>query len=825
MSMTDAERNIALFLSWLDDEQSRERDRSNCKKFNFLMEYCMQKDKVPGTPVPRTLAGFDTRPFTVANRSADPWEQPIEEGGRIGLYRAGERVLDRQGIASALHFVHYTILKHAGIRATHLMLKTGFKICNISRSQVTNFISMCMTCSQLKLTKPMEQDVPQTAIVAIGVFDIVQVDLIDFQKVGAVPFKYIAHMRDHFSKFSKLYMLPDKSGESVLRCFKLFCAEYGPPRVFQTDNGAEFTNKDLKTFLASFPACSLRHGRPHHPQTQGLVEQANGTVKRRLAAAISEQEQSTVVDWELEITRIQFSMNTAICTSTGESPFRVLYSLDPFSRGYSSLSREVAESDPFDATVATRHSAVRSAAMGRYCVSQQKMQQKFEKLRAELRADRAEKAVCGMIVGLRIPRRLRAGLPKTTTFLPCRVHQLKSGSPGFFRVATQFGVIKKVFSLRDVLRSKAIPTDPSFYRGDAMVSLKKAVQLLKVPARFAAKVHSGVRPARQPEVSVTVPDSYASFKYSRNSCAIDVFLELTRSMSKFDVFLHQLEHLAASSEAGRRLHAFTILSMGDAMNAQDDIEPVRLLLTRELKIRRGDMTHVSRMFDIWMCPASRSTRECSECMNFRSRVQRTSSSCSRIDSHVSLTTASSPTFTTSVLEALPFRDGESNSIDFGSFLRCYFSGDALPTGATCRQCSASGLGENGERVRSRVLDSKSVPQVFMVDIGVWSKGLAGTPIATFKMNDSVVLPFRDGAGPMIMMLTYDLVATVLGDGTHFRLVVRPRNQDLKLRTGVYLYDDMNGKAVWVAESFREYFDTCPAARVEVCYAVFIRRQD
>ena len=35
--------------------------------------------------------------------------------------------------------------------------------------------------------------------------------------------------------------------------------------------------------------CALIYGRPRHPQSQGLVEQANGTVEKMIAAAMEQQ--------------------------------------------------------------------------------------------------------------------------------------------------------------------------------------------------------------------------------------------------------------------------------------------------------------------------------------------------------------------------------------------------------------------------------------------------------------------------------------------------------------------------------------------------------
>lgn len=52
--------------------------------------------------------------------------------------------------------------------------------------------------------------------------------------------------------------------------------------ILQSDNGSEFKGVCLE-LVKSF-GVRVINGRPQSPQTQGLVEQANGTVKSRINA-------------------------------------------------------------------------------------------------------------------------------------------------------------------------------------------------------------------------------------------------------------------------------------------------------------------------------------------------------------------------------------------------------------------------------------------------------------------------------------------------------------------------------------------------------------
>jgi transposase InsO family protein len=57
---------------------------------------------------------------------------------------------------------------------------------------------------------------------------------------------------------------------------------FGPPQTLQSNNGTEFCNS-LVTGLAEEHGFKISHGRPYHPQAQGLVEQGNGVITSRLS--------------------------------------------------------------------------------------------------------------------------------------------------------------------------------------------------------------------------------------------------------------------------------------------------------------------------------------------------------------------------------------------------------------------------------------------------------------------------------------------------------------------------------------------------------------
>ena len=95
---------------------------------------------------------------------------------------------------------------------------------------------------------------------------------------------------------------------------------FGLPHILQCDNGTEL--KDTVLLLLKKYGIKVLNGRPRHPQTQGLVEKHNSTLKQKLQAWI--QDSGGCRHWAQALPEIVLSMNHQIHSTTGESPYRVV---------------------------------------------------------------------------------------------------------------------------------------------------------------------------------------------------------------------------------------------------------------------------------------------------------------------------------------------------------------------------------------------------------------------------------------------------------------------------------------------------------------------
>ena len=113
-----------------------------------------------------------------------------------------------------------------------------------------------------------------------------QIDLIDMRHIPDGHFKWICHIKDHFSKFSALYATKSKQASDVADCLANFLMFCGEPEITQADNGKEFKGACL-ILLKRF-SIRIINGQPRRPQTQGLIEQANSVAKTKLSAYLWE---------------------------------------------------------------------------------------------------------------------------------------------------------------------------------------------------------------------------------------------------------------------------------------------------------------------------------------------------------------------------------------------------------------------------------------------------------------------------------------------------------------------------------------------------------
>ena len=111
-----------------------------------------------------------------------------------------------------------------------------------------------------------------------------QIDLVDMQrlrtKYKGKTYKYVLSIIDVFSWYHWLVPLQTKRSFHVARELLRIYREHGAPRVIQHDQGREFDGAVIK--MCKTLSIKVVKGRPYYAQSQGKVERANRSFKKKL---------------------------------------------------------------------------------------------------------------------------------------------------------------------------------------------------------------------------------------------------------------------------------------------------------------------------------------------------------------------------------------------------------------------------------------------------------------------------------------------------------------------------------------------------------------
>ena len=197
----------------------------------------------------------------------------------------------------------------------------------ITKAVVEWLLKHCQTCLQ---NRQNHSRAPPEPIILNHRMQRIQIDLVDMRHEPDGQYKWILHIKDHFSKWSPLFPLKSKSAEEVAGLITTWIGCYGVPEILQCDNGREF--KGVLLVLLKRHGIKVKNGRPRTPQTQGLVEQANGTMKTKLCAW---KVDTTAAGgnshcWTQALRKISLAMNRQGHLSLdGRSPYEVMFNRKP----------------------------------------------------------------------------------------------------------------------------------------------------------------------------------------------------------------------------------------------------------------------------------------------------------------------------------------------------------------------------------------------------------------------------------------------------------------------------------------------------------------
>lgn len=222
-------------------------------------------------------------------------------------------------IAVPMHYVfdyisdaHSKKSAHAGRDVTYGLIKeTCF---NISQHEVMLFIKTCPACRRRNF-QPKKLPGAKKPIISNNFRDRFQVDLIDMRSdpqkdIYGTLMKWICSIRDHFTGFTVIRAIPRKRPKYVAHVLEELWAIIGYPKIFHTDNGNEFTSREIISVVKSInPNILTVTGRKRKPSDQGSVERCNALIERKMNTLLDEQRIQGVknVNWVTVLPQVRIA--------------------------------------------------------------------------------------------------------------------------------------------------------------------------------------------------------------------------------------------------------------------------------------------------------------------------------------------------------------------------------------------------------------------------------------------------------------------------------------------------------------------------------------
>ena len=143
--------------------------------------------------------------------------------------------------------------------------------------------------------------------------------------VGPLPktksgHRYILVLVDYATRYPEAIPLKTVTAEVIAEKVVDVFARFGIPETVLTDQGTNFVSQLLKELYRLLGVTVIKTS-PYHPQTDGLVERYNRTLKEMLRRVI-EQDRRELLPYVL------FSYREVPQESTGFSPFELIYGRD-----------------------------------------------------------------------------------------------------------------------------------------------------------------------------------------------------------------------------------------------------------------------------------------------------------------------------------------------------------------------------------------------------------------------------------------------------------------------------------------------------------------
>ncbi|KAL0148818.1 hypothetical protein M9458_055827 [Cirrhinus mrigala] len=205
-------------------------------------------------------------------------------------------------------------------------------------AEVKSFCQACPRCQRTSPRKPPPS--PLIPLPIIGVpFERIGMDIVGPLPRSGRGHEHILVIVDYATRYPEAVPLRRATSKAIARELFLLSSRVGLPSEILTDQGTPFMSRLMADLCRLLKVKQVRTS-VYHPQTDGLVERFNQTLKQMLRRVTTEDKK----DWDLLLPYVLFGVREVPQASTGFTPFELLFGRQP--RGLLDVAREAWEQQP-----------------------------------------------------------------------------------------------------------------------------------------------------------------------------------------------------------------------------------------------------------------------------------------------------------------------------------------------------------------------------------------------------------------------------------------------------------------------------------------------
>jgi transposase InsO family protein len=193
-------------------------------------------------------------------------------------------------------------------------------------ADVERWVASCVPCLAAK-TPSRHYRLPISAVpVPAAPWDLLSVDATGPFPSTARGSVYVVVFTDHLTRWVEAFAVPDLETSTIADLLvKHIICRHGAPRTLLSDQGSSFVSQLAAAVYHRLGVMKIQAS-TYHPQTNGLVERFNRTMKEMLQKYVDTRH----TDWDLYLPYVLFAYNTSAHKALdGVTPFQMLYGRKP----------------------------------------------------------------------------------------------------------------------------------------------------------------------------------------------------------------------------------------------------------------------------------------------------------------------------------------------------------------------------------------------------------------------------------------------------------------------------------------------------------------